>query len=130
MAIEIFDVPSHWYEKVTAHPVLETNDPGEEVCSIVTPDLEPGTYNIAYSFQCTFSGKNLAAHFGLTGDKADSEMFSISAGDNDELHKNRLYGYPFEWPGGVLTAGLNFKKDAGLASFVVDYADLIISRVG
>ena len=126
---ELFDVLSLTTNKVSAVTVTSVADPGEEILSLVTPNLPAGVYTIYYSFQVTFSQKNLAAHFGITGDKADASMFAISASDNDELHKNRLYGYPFDWAGGVLTAGLNFYKNGTLTTFIVDFADISIRRV-
>ena len=113
---------------VNNHNVTATADPGEEVVSLVTAALPAGKYLLQYSFQLTFGGKNLPAYFKTTGDKADAAAFAISASDNDELHKNRLYGYPFDWVGGVLTIGLNFYIPSG--SVVINFSDVSVGRVG
>ena len=127
---ELFDVASFHTSKVSAVTLTSTSAPGEEVVALVTPSLPAGEYNISYSFQCEFSAKDKAIWFGLTGDKADASMFTVASTGSDELHKNRLYGYPFTWPGGVFTAGLNFYKDATLTTAVIDFADIVVNRVG
>ena len=126
---ELFDVASYNTNKTIETTLTSTAAPGQEVVALVTPNLPAGLYTIHYSFQCTFSAKDKAIWFGLTGDLADASMFTVASTGSDELNKNRLYGYPFSHAGGVLTLGLNFYKDALLATAVIDFADIAVQRV-
>jgi len=130
MAVDFFSDAGNAFNanKATGISVTATAAPGDEVVSLVTASLPAGVYTVGYAFQVTFGGKNQPAYFALTGDLADASPFAISASDNDELHKNRLYGYPFDHAGGIITLGLNFYIPTG--SLTVDYCDLVISRRG
>ena len=126
---ELLDILSYATASGTNdHVVTATADPGEEIVSVTTGVLDAGKYALTYAFQVTFTGKNQPAYFKTTGDKNDAAFFAISASDNDELHKNRLYGYPFDWVGGVMTVGLNFYIPTG--GVTVNFSDITISRVG
>jgi len=130
MSIEIFNVLTSNEIKVVNFTITSTAAPGQEVASLSVPDLEAGEYRIFYAFQITLAAKDRPVHFGLTGDLADAAMFAISAGGNDELHKNRLYGYPFVWAGGPFTVGINFYKDGALGTTIIDFLDIVVGRSG
>ena len=126
---ELFEVAKSYTNKGTAQVVTATTAPGDEVVSLVIPSLPAGEYTVGYAFQVTFGNKNQPAYFALTGALADAAPFAISASDNDELHRNRLYGYPFTQAAtGAMTLGLNFYIPTG--SVTVDYSDIIVTRRG
>ena len=131
MAVDFFSDAGNAFNanKATGISVTATAAPGDEVVSLVTASLPAGVYTVGYAFQVTFGGKNQPAYFALTGDLADASPFAISASDNDELHKNRLYGYPFTQAAtGAMTLGLNFYIPTGAVT--VDYSDIIVTRRG
>ena len=126
---ELFDVASFNMEKASAVVVTSESDASPDtVVTMTTPSLPAGTYTINYSFQVTFTNKNQPGYFKTSGTYGDAAFFSISASDLDELHKNRLYGYPKVHAGGPITMSLDFYKAAGTA-LTVDFADVAISRV-
>lgn len=126
---ELFDVAFNQFEKVSAVNLAATSDASPQtVVTMTTPLLEAGDYNIVYSFQATHSAKNQPLFFKTGGTYADAAYFANSAGDNDELHVNRLYGFPKEHAGGAITLSLLMYKPTGTA--VIDFADVVVSRVG
>ena len=127
--VKLFDYLSFNSNKATGITITSEADPGEAAVSLTIQDLPAGTYKIAYAFQCTFGSKDKPCFFGLVGDNEDANMFAITSSANDALYMNRLYGYPFDWPGGAFSTALHFYKDSG-TTFVVDYTDLVVSRVG
>ena len=128
MSIEFFDVSTFNTNKASG--ILAIGDTFQEVVTMTTPVLEAGTYVVAYSFQVDFNGtKNKPMFFQVTGTFADSIEFAETAGDQDADHKNRSYSYPKVWAGGVVTIGLDMKKDAALGQLDCDFVDVSIYRV-
>ena len=127
---ELFDVVKITTNKASGFDITATAAPGTEAVGLSVANLPAGKYMFSYSFQITFSTKNQPAFFGATGDRLDASMFSTSSADSDELHKNRYYGYPFDWAGGAFATGLNFYKDAGLVTGTIDFCDITVMRIG
>ena len=126
---ELFDVAFNQFEKVSAVALTATSDASPQtIVTMTTPTLEAGDYTIIYSFQVTHSGKNQPLFFRTAGTYADTDYFANSASDTDELHVNRLYGYPKEHAGGPITLTLQMYKPVGAAT--IDFADVMISRIG
>ena len=126
---ELFDLAFNQFAKVSAVTITATSDASPQtIVTMTTPALEAGDYNIAYSFQVTHSAKNQPLYFKTGGTYEDSDYFANSVSDNDELHTNRLYGFPKEHAGGAITLSLLMYKPVGTA--VVDFADVIVSRTG
>jgi len=126
---ELFDILTHQFKKVSAVALSATSDAAPQtIVSITTPDLPAGNYFIYYSFQVTHSSRKKPLYFRLDGTYGDAEYFANSAGDNDELHLNRLYGYPKSHLGGVIDLSLFMYKPDGTA--VVDFCDIGVRRIG
>ena len=126
---ELFDVAFNQFEKVSAVNITATSDASPQtVVTMTTPSLPAGDYNIAYSFQATHGTKNQPLFFKTGGTFSDAAYFSNSAADADENVQNRLYGFPKTFAGGVITLELLMYKTTGAT--VIDFADVIVSRVG
>jgi len=126
---QLFDTAFNQFEKATAVAITATSDASPQtVVTMTTPSLPAGDYSIMYSFQVTHSGKNQPLYFKTGGTFADAEYFANSANDTDELHVNRLYGFPKSFAGGVITLSLLMYKPTGGAT--IDFADVVVSRVG
>jgi len=123
----IWDVTSFHVQKEAG--ILNIGTTPEEVVALVTPDLPAGTYMISYAFQIDYNGtKDKPAFFSMTGTFSDTDPFSDNAPANGDK-RNRLYGFPKVWAGGVMTLGLNMHKDAGISQFDCDFVDLMVQRV-
>ena len=111
--------------------VLTSIDSGapDTVVTMTTASLPAGTYQMYYSFQITFGLKNKTCYFKQGGTYSDAAFFAITAGDADELHKNRLYGFPKEHAGGPLTLSLEMYK-IDTTAMTIDFADVVLVRVG
>jgi len=126
---ELFDIAFYQFEKVSAVNITATSDASPQtVVTMTTPSLPAGDYNIAYSFQATHGTKNQPLFFKTGGTFSDAAYFSNSAADADENVQNRLYGFPKTFAGGVITLELLMYKTTGAT--VIDFADVIVSRVG
>ena len=127
--IEFFNVAFNQFEKATAVAITATSDASPQtVVTMTTPSLPAGDYMITYSFQATHSGKNQPMFYKIDGTYADANYFSNAASDNDQLHVNRLYGFPKAHAGGVITMTLLVYKPTG--TVVCDFADVICTRIG
>ena len=125
---ELFTTLSFDTEKVSAVAITATSDAAPQtVVTMTTGVLPVGTYNIGYSFQVTHSAKNQPMYFKLDGTYADANYFSNTAGDSDELNKNRAYFYPKEHAGGSIIISLLMYKPVGGAT--IDFADVVVHRV-
>jgi hypothetical protein len=127
--VELFDVASIHTQKVSAVPI-GANLPGapQTVVSLVTPSLPAGVYNVAYAWQATFLAKDRPLFFKAGGTFADAQFFSEGAGVNNALRINKLYGYPKNHGGGPITFSLEMYDP--LKEAVVDFADVVVTRVG
>ena len=106
------------YNKAIDITITSEADPGEEVVALFVADMLPGSYAIAYAFQVTYGTRNRLLYYGLTGDLADAVKFTKQVKDDDDLRKNRLYGYPFEWAGGDFSVGLNMYIESGAGATI------------
>ena len=123
---ELFDILTLDTAKVNAVDITATSDASPQtVISLTTPTLEDGFYMVGYSFQVTHGAKNQPLYFRVGGTLEDAAFFSNTAGDNDELHKNRAYFYPKQLSGSVLLT-LEMYKPTG--STTIDFADVFVSR--
>ena len=116
------------YESVKESAVLNIGSTAQQVAQLVTSALPAGTYFISYAFELDFNGtKDKPAYFQLTGTLPDANPFSGAALANGD-HRNRLYGYPKVWGGGVMTIGMNMWKDAGISQLDCDFIDIMVER--
>ena len=127
--IELFDVPSFWFQKETG--ILNIGTTPQEVVTITTPDLEPGVYQIGYSIMANFNGqKNQPMTVTMTGTYGGASN-DISVGDNDGNDVMGTYFFPKDHAGGAITFGLNVSKSATFtAQLDVQFVDVMINRVG
>ena len=100
----------------------------QTVVSVTTGALPAGKYNLLYAWQATFLAKDRPLYFKIGGDYADVEFFSEAPGVVNALYMNRLYGFPKDHAGGAITLSLEMYDPLGEA--VVDFADVIVQRVG
>ena len=126
---QLFDAVAFHTEKVSGVAVTATTGASPQtIVTMTTPSLPAGTYNLAYSFAVTFLDNNRPLHFGIGGTYADSDFYSVSSNVNNvTTHMNRLYGYPKDHTGGAITISLVAYDP--LAEAVIDFADVIVSRV-
>ena len=103
----------------------------QQLVTLTTENLEPGKYLIGYSWEGDFhEQKNRPFYTQLTGTFAGEE-FSDSIGDNDTGFKNRFYAFPKDWAGGVITLGVQGKKDSLFsAQMDITFIDVFVLRVG
>jgi len=122
----IWDINNFNHEKVSA--VLGIGETEQTIVTLVTPNLPAGEYFIGYSFQVDYNGtKDKPAFFKLTGTFPDTDFFSGTAPANGDK-RNRMYGYPKVWAGGVMTINLVMHRDAALPNFDCDFADVWVER--
>ena len=126
--IQLFDAASHHTAKASNVIITATTSGAPQtVVTMTTPILPAGTYNIVYAWQATFLARDKPLYFKLGGTFADAAFFANAAGTNTALHVNRLYGYPKVFAGGAITVSLEMYDPQ--ADVVVDFADVVISRV-
>jgi len=126
---ELFDVTDNQFQKSSVVLVTATA-PGapQTIVTMTTASLPAGDYTLYYSFQATHSAKNQPFFYKLDGTYPDAEYFSNSASDTDELHVNRLYGYPKPHAGGPITMTFLAYKPTGTVT--LDFCDVVLTRVG
>lgn len=121
------DEQSFYHQKEA--DVLDIGETFQEVVTLTTPDLPAGVYMIAYAFEVDFNGKkDTPAFFRLGGTFGSTAEFAITAGASDGDQKNRYYGFPKEWTGGPITVSLDFKKDALITTFDINFVDVMIEK--
>ena len=124
----IWDTKHFHFQKESG--ITDIGTTAQEVCRLVTPNLPAGTYFIRYAFEADYNGtKDKPGFFQLMGTFQDAEAFSGSASANGGDKRNRLYGYPKVWAGGVMTIWLEMWKDAGVSQLDCDYVDIMVERV-
>ena len=124
----IWDISN--FNTAKAIDVLDIGQTEQIIVTLVTPNLPAGEYFIGYSFEVDYNTtKDKPAFFRLTGTFPDAEFFSGSAPESS-AKRNRLYGYPKHWDGGVMTINLTMYKDATIPQFDCDFADVWVERKG
>jgi len=127
---QLFDAVSFGTAKASGITVTsEASGSPDTIVTMTTANLPAGTYFVAYSFEVLFGSKNQPAWFKLAGTFPDSDYFSISSADTDELNRNRMYGYPKVWGGGPVTLTLQMYKSAA-TTLTANFADVMLHRVG
>ena len=127
--VELFDEASfNTVKAVDVAITATTSGAPQTVVTMTTPSLPAGKYNIMYSWQATFAAKDRPLYFKTAGTFADDSFFSNAPGVNDALSMNRLYGFPKDHTGGSIILSLEMYDP--LAEAVVDFCDVVVSRVG
>lgn len=126
----LFDITSFDTNKISAFPVPNAYNATD--CSLTLTALPAGQYLFMYSFKCHFGTKSKPVNWQITGTYGNAvDDFSM---DNDANEignkKNQTYFFPKEWAGGDLTFGIRFKDQNASGDIVIDFADVIVFRVG
>jgi len=125
---ELFDIASYDTAKAAGIAITATTEGSPQtVVTLTTPNLPAGKYNIGYSWQATFQGKDRPLFFKIGGTLADAAFFSNAPGVNNALVYNRAYFFPKDYVGGVVTLSLEMYDP--LAQAVVDFVDVSIARL-
>ena len=125
----LYDYGKMYEQKVSN--ILDVGTTFQQFITLVTPNLEPGKYLIAISWEANYNGqKSQPMITQMTGTFSGTEWYD-SIGDKDDGVRTRYYAFPKDWGGGAITLGIQGKKDPSFSKDLdINYIDVMVSRVG